>query len=77
MSEEEVYEEHTFEYEHEGATWILRIKARDKDDAWQRIHRLQHATYTGISIAYLPGKMTKVGILLCAVANICRRFRLL
>lgn len=36
-----------FSYEHNGASWLLELKASDPEDAKKRIRRLQYATYDG------------------------------
>ena len=36
-----------FSYEHDGASWVLELKASDPADAQRRIRRLQYANYDG------------------------------
>jgi len=47
------YETHLFTYRHDGADWVLAIKATDADDARARIGKLAYATYDGVAIARL------------------------
>lgn len=41
------YKEFLFEYEHEGGTWNITIKARDQEDAIARMKRMSLARYCG------------------------------
>lgn len=38
---------HAFEYQHDGVAWIIEVRADSKEDAEQRIQRMQYATYLG------------------------------
>lgn len=57
------YETHMFTYRHDGADWVLTIKATDADDARARIGKLAYATYDGVVVEQLPGILTPIGIL--------------
>jgi len=40
-----------FSYEHDGASWVLEVKASDPADAQRRIRRIQYAKYDGELVA--------------------------
>lgn len=60
---EEKYATHLFTYRHDGAEWILAIKATDANDARARIGKLAYATYDGVAIAQMPAAYAPIGIL--------------
>jgi hypothetical protein len=60
---------HAFEYQHDGATWIIEIRATSQTDAWQRICRMQDGTYLGVVHARIPASMGWVARMICGVRN--------
>lgn len=60
---------HAFEYQHEGATWIMEVRATSQADAWQRICRLQEGTYLGVVHMKLPARASVFGRVACFLAN--------
>lgn len=48
---------HLFEYRHEGATWVIEVDATSRDDAWQRVCRLQEGTYLGTVQKVVPANL--------------------
>ncbi len=66
------FKEYGFEYQHEGSTWSIRIKATSEEDAWQRIHRLQDGNCLGVLQMTMPAKLgflVKAG---CFLGNLFR-----
>lgn len=63
------YQTHLFTYRHDGAEWVLAIKATDADDARARIGKLAYATYDGVAVAQMPAVMAPIGILSVWVQN--------
>jgi hypothetical protein len=64
---ERPFETHLFTYRHDGAEWVLAIKATDADDARARIGKLAYATYDGVavsqtSIAHAPIEILSVWV---------------
>lgn len=55
------YRTHLFTYRHDGAEWILAIKATDADDARARVGKLAYATYNGVAVAQLPASLAPIG----------------
>lgn len=54
-------------YRHEGAEWVLELKARDQRDAEARLARLAFATLDGELIARVPasaGPLAKLAVLI-------------
>lgn len=45
---------HLFTYRHDGAEWVLELKAKDAADARERIGKLAYATYDGELVARTP-----------------------
>jgi hypothetical protein len=43
-----------FSYQHEGASWVLELKASSPEDAQRRIRQLAWATLDGEVIAKIP-----------------------
>lgn len=41
------FKTYLFSYQHEGASWLLEIKAESVEDAKRRLSRLQYASYDG------------------------------
>jgi hypothetical protein len=50
----EVYEDHLFEYQHGGSRWDITICATSREDAEERISKMQFATYLGRSCGTIP-----------------------
>ncbi|MBY0258543.1 hypothetical protein [Methylobacterium sp.] len=50
----EPFREYLFEYPHDGGTWALKVKARDPDDARERLKALAWARYKGEVAATIP-----------------------
>jgi hypothetical protein len=48
---------HLFSYRHDGAEWLLEIKANDKKDAMDRLSRLAFASYDGVLVAKVPAAL--------------------
>ncbi len=63
------YETHLFTYRHDGAEWLLAIKATDADDARARIGKLAYATYDGVAISQTPVFLAPIGIISVWVRN--------
>ncbi len=61
---------HLFTYRHDGAQWVLQIKARDAEDAKQRLGKLAYATYDGVLVAKLPATCGWVAKVLCALRRV-------
>lgn len=59
----DAYQTHLFTYRHDGAEWVLAIKATDANDARARIGKLAYATYDGIAVAQMPAALAPIGIL--------------
>ncbi len=66
------YRTHLFTYRHDGAEWILAIKATDADDARARVGKLAYATYNGIAVAKMPAAYAPIGILSVWARNVLR-----
>jgi hypothetical protein len=60
---EKPFETHLFTYRHDGAEWVLAIKATDADDARARIGKLAYATYNGVGISQTPAVLAPIGML--------------
>jgi hypothetical protein len=70
---EKPFETHLFTYRHDGAEWVLAIKATDADDARARIGKLAYATYDGVAISRSPVAAAPIGILSVWVRNAAAR----
>jgi hypothetical protein len=68
------FETHLFTYRHDGADWILAIKATDADDARARIGKLAYATYNGVAVAEMSAAHAPIGILSVWIRNATNRF---
>jgi hypothetical protein len=56
---------HLFSYRHAGAEWTLEIRARDAQDAKERLKALPLARYDGRLVAKFPTKaasLVKAGV---------------
>jgi hypothetical protein len=69
------FETHLFTYRHDGAEWVLAIKATDADDARARIGKLAYATYDGVAIAQMPVALAPIGVLSVWTRNLLVRTR--
>jgi hypothetical protein len=61
----EAWKTHLFEYNHDGATWSIEIKANSEQDALERLARLQYAKYMGVLQFKLPVELGIFARLLC------------
>ena len=59
---EKPFQTHLFTYRHDGAEWLLTIKATDADDARARIGKLAWATYDGVAVSEMPITFAPIGI---------------
>lgn len=71
---EKPFDTHLFTYRHDGAEWILAIKATDAHDARARISKLAYATYDGVAVANLSSALAPVGVLSVWLRNALIRF---
>ncbi|MBS1723954.1 MAG: hypothetical protein JSS66_13495 [Armatimonadetes bacterium] len=51
------FELHSFRYRHEGKSWEIDIPATSEADAWQRVCRMQEATYLGRLVMVVPAHL--------------------
>ena len=58
---EDPFRTHLFTYRHDGAEWVLSIKATDATDARARIGKLAYATYNGVAVARMPAVLSPIG----------------
>lgn len=70
---EKPFETHLFTYRHDGAEWLLTLKATDADDARARIGKLAYATYDGVAISKMSVSLAPIGILSVWVRNAAMR----
>lgn len=63
------WETHLFEYNHDGATWSLQIKAPSLEDAHERLNKLLYAKYVGVLQMKLPVELGIFARLLCWLHN--------
>lgn len=70
---EKAFRTHLFTYRHDGAEWVLAIKATDATDARTRLSRLQYATYNGVALASLPMALGPAGMLVAGARNAATR----
>jgi hypothetical protein len=71
MAKTSDYQTHLFSYQHGGAEWTFEIKARDAQEARERVKTLSLARYDGELIAKIPnslGPLTRLAVLL---RNVC------
>jgi hypothetical protein len=54
-----------FEYNHEGTTWGMELKARSEQDALERLSKLPYAKYCGVLQFKLPVELGIFARLLC------------
>jgi hypothetical protein len=47
----QTFKTYLFSYEHDGASWVLEVKASDPIDAQRRLKRIQYANYDGELVA--------------------------
>ena len=67
------YQTHVFRYRHDGAEWLLEIKATDADDARARLGKLTWADYQGVTGTKLPVVLAPIGILWVWARNAAAR----
>jgi len=60
---------HLFSYRHDGAEWVLEIKAYDEQDARARLSRLAFASYDGVLVAKMPVALGPVALLATWLRN--------
>jgi hypothetical protein len=60
---------HLFTYRHDGAEWVLEIKAYDEQDAKARLSRLAFASYNGVLVAKIPAALGPVALLVTWFRN--------
>ena len=65
----EKWSTHLFEYNHDGATWSIEIKAPSEQDALERLNKLQSAQYLGVLQMKLPVELGIFARLLCWLQN--------
>lgn len=51
MDSNSAFKTYLFSYQHDGASWVLELKAATQEDAMRRLSKLQYATYDGHLIA--------------------------
>ncbi len=56
-------------YRHDGARWVLEIKARDAEDAKARLSRLAFAQIDGELVAKVPATLGPLAKVAVAVRN--------
>lgn len=67
---DEKYRTFLFSYRHDGAVWVLEIKARDLDDAWSRLAKIQYASYDGelkLKVPVPAGMIARLAVWLARV----------
>jgi hypothetical protein len=65
----EKWETHLFEYNHDGATWSIEIKAPSQQDAQERLNKLLYAKYLGVLQMKLPVELGIFARFLCWLHN--------
>jgi hypothetical protein len=73
-----MFKTYIFRYQHEGASWMLELKADSAEDAKRRLSKLQYATYDGelvAKIAASPGSRGLMPFLLNALIWLLPTFR--
>lgn len=48
------YQTYLFTYRHDGADWVLPIKASSPEDAKGRLAKIAFARYDGVAVARIP-----------------------
>ena len=66
-------ETHLFSYRHDGAEWVLEIKAASAEDAKARLARLPWATYDGVLVSKIPASIGFWVPLECWLRNLLGR----
>jgi hypothetical protein len=61
---------HLFSYKHDGAEWLLEIKANDEMDAKARLSRLAFASYDGVLVAKVPAVLGPPAIMATWIRNV-------
>lgn len=65
---------HLFTYRHEGAEWVLEIRAASAEDAKARLARLAWATYDGVLVSKTPASIGFLVPLECWLRNFFGRW---
>ncbi len=63
------YQTHLYEYEHEGATWTIEVRASSADDARERMAKLREARYLGVLQMKIPVELGIFARLICRFKN--------
>lgn len=63
------FQTYLFEYDHNGSTWVLEIKAPSLEDAEARVQRLPWARYVGELKMTVPVQMEWLVRLICWFKN--------
>ncbi len=66
------YPVYLFEYRHNGSRWMIEVPAESEADAWQRICRMQDATYLGEQVMVVPARLGSVARAMCWIRNFLR-----
>ena len=66
------YKTHLFSYRYGGAEWTLEIKARDAQEARERVKALPLARYDGQLIATVPHSAGPLVRLAVWLRNVCK-----
>lgn len=61
---------HLFSYRHDGAEWVLEIKANNEMDAKVRLGRLTFASYDGVLVTKVPATLGPVAALATWIRNV-------
>lgn len=61
---------HLFTYRHDGAEWLLEIKANSETDAKARLARLAYASYDGVLVAKIPAALGPLAPLMTWLRNV-------
>lgn len=56
-------------YNHDGAEWLLEIKAKDAADAKARLARLPYGRVDGELVAKVPGSLGPIAMIITAIRN--------
>ena len=56
-------------YRHDGADWLLELKANDFDDAKARLAKLPYANIDGELVAKVPAALGPLAMIAAAVRN--------
>jgi len=56
-------------YNHDGAEWLLELKAESADDAKTRLSRLANGRVDGELVAKIPGSLGPIAMAVAAIRN--------